>query len=113
MPTRPPRSIPFDLRPTPPHTVPPHHILPQPMLPQPHPSHPVPPRPHSRWQPYEDPICNRVQLMALLYLTAIHLSTVLFLDSAYFAQTSSVSLGFTMVTLLFGLLGAVVFLLFR
>jgi hypothetical protein len=37
-------------------------------------------------QPYQDTLCNRVQLMALLHLLVTHLSTVLFVNSAYVSQ---------------------------
>jgi hypothetical protein len=54
------------------------------------------------------------QLMALLHLSVTHLSTVLFVNSAYAAQDHYTgSLGVIILASLFGLIGSVFFLLAR
>ena len=61
----------------------------------------------------QDSLCNRVQLMALLHLAMVHLSTVLFMDPAYVAQGAYVKMGGFIMASLVGLVGTVIFFLVR
>ena len=62
-------------------------------------------------QPYADPLCNHLQLFALLHLAITHLSSTLFLSKAYLASPDQ--LGLIVVGLPFAVLAAAAIILLR